>query len=331
MSPHTELCVYYVREPPIASARWFWRWCPRWCMAVKEKLKTALDETRLLILGSQVLFGFQLNSMFLEAFNELSPFARGLNALGLFLMAMVVGFLIAPSMQHRLVEEGNDSDRIHRATTFFATIALVPFALSIGLTFYIVLERHGGALVAGASGVLFFTLAILFWFGIEQLMKGPKDPMITNQSERKTPLHIRIEHMLTEARVLLPGAQAMLGFQFTVMLTKNFDLLPKSLKLVHIAALGLVAMAVILLMTPAAIHRLTFRGQDTESFHRIGSRFVITAAIPLSLGISAEMYVAVPRALDSTSAGLASSLLAITFFAFLWFVQPLMLRSKRIL
>jgi hypothetical protein len=81
-------------------------------------------------------------------------------------------------------------------------------------------------------------------------------------------------------------------------------------------------------MTPAAIHRLTFNGQDTESFHRIGSRFVVSAAVPLGLGISADIYVAVTRALESTAAGLISSMLAVTFFGVLWFVQPLLLRAR---
>jgi hypothetical protein len=39
-----------------------------------------------------------------------------------------------------------------------------------------------------------------------------------------TSLHTKIEQMLTEARVILPGVQALLGFQFVVMLTKAFDL-----------------------------------------------------------------------------------------------------------
>src|SRR6185503_6232327 len=38
------------------------------------------------------------------------------------------------------------------------------------------------------------------------------------------------EHMLTEARVLLPGAQAMLGFQLAVLLTESFTQLPESAK-----------------------------------------------------------------------------------------------------
>lgn len=41
--------------------------------------------------------------------------------------------------------------------------------------------------------------------------------------ESPTPLHAKIEQSLTEARVILPGAQALLGFQLIVMMTRAFD------------------------------------------------------------------------------------------------------------
>jgi hypothetical protein len=297
-------------------------------MALTDKLKIALDETRLLILGSQILFGFQLNGMFQDGFEELSAVARGLNVCGLFLMAGTVGLLVAPSMQHRIVERGYDSRRLYAAATRFAELALLPFAVSLGLTFYLVLERHAGVALAAGGGALFFALAVLFWFGIARMIERPEEPMDDEEDQGKTPLHTRIDQMLVEARLILPGAQAMLGFQFAVMLTKTFDRLPQDAKLVHVAALALVAAAVILLMTPAAIHRLTFRGQDDERFHRIGSRFLIAAAAPLGLGISLDMFVVLVRVTDSPGLGTAGACLTAVLFTVLWFVQPLMLRSR---
>ena len=40
------------------------------------------------------------------------------------------------------------------------------------------------------------------------------------------PLHARIEQMLTETRVILPGAQALLGFQLVIVLSGTFEKLP---------------------------------------------------------------------------------------------------------
>jgi hypothetical protein len=41
-----------------------------------EKLKTALDESRLLILGAQVLFGFLFQAVFQDLFKEVPPVSR---------------------------------------------------------------------------------------------------------------------------------------------------------------------------------------------------------------------------------------------------------------
>src|ERR1700747_1138303 len=91
-----------------------------------KKVKTALDETRLLILGAQVLFGFQFNGVFQDAFAELSPTIRLAHCTGQILMVLSIGLLIAPSMQHRIVEEGEDTARIQQVTSLFAALALVP-------------------------------------------------------------------------------------------------------------------------------------------------------------------------------------------------------------
>ena len=134
--------------------------------------------------------------------------------------------------------------------------------------------------------------------------------------------------MLTEARVLLPGAQALFGFQMAVLLTEAFADLPASSKLLHAVALCCIALAVILLMAPASIHRITFRGENTKSFHRIGSRFVIASAIPLAAGITGDLYVAVTKALDSAAAGAVLAIATSALLVTLWFIRPLMHRKS---
>ena len=75
------------------------------------------------------------------------------------------------------------------------------------------------------------------------------------------------------------------------MLTSGFDRLPDSAKLVHTTALCLVGLNIILMMTPAALHRLSFGGEDSAEFLRLGSAFVIAGPVFLAAGISAEFYV----------------------------------------
>jgi hypothetical protein len=71
---------------------------------------------------------------------------------------------------------------------------------------------------------------------LRQRPKGSDDGGCTN------PTHKKIDQLLTEARVILPGAQALLGFQLAVVLTRAFDLLPAWSKALHALALGLICL-----------------------------------------------------------------------------------------
>jgi hypothetical protein len=135
--------------------------------------------------------------------------------------------------------------------------------------------------------------------------------------------------MLTEARVILPGAQALLGFQLTVTLMHAFEQLPLSSRLLHVAALISVAIAVILLMTPAALHRIAFKGEDTERFLRTGSWFVVSAPVPLAAGIAADLYVATSKASDSAFLGTILAVGIFLILAVLWYGLPLYLRMHQ--
>ena len=77
-------------------------------MKPDRRIKTALDETRLLIMGSQVLFEFVLASVFQNRFETLSRSSQYLVCAALTLMVLSIGCLIAPSMQHRIVSRPVD-------------------------------------------------------------------------------------------------------------------------------------------------------------------------------------------------------------------------------
>ena len=152
--------------------------------------------------------------------------------------------------------------------------------------------------------------------------------MPSSQRQQHTPVSTKIEELLTEARVVLPGAQALLGFQLAVTLTNAFEELPFASKVVHAAALMLVAFAMILLMAPAAFHRIAFAGEDSEDFHRIGSWFVVAATVPLATGIAGDVYVAIGKIAESAGIGIAAALVALGLMVALWYVQPYSLRRR---
>jgi hypothetical protein len=297
-------------------------------MSLSHKVKEGLDETRLLILGAQVLFGFKLTSVFQESFAELSHVTRLVDCAGQFLMALAIGLLIAPSMQHHISEKGHDTLRLQRATGIFAGTALLPFGISLGLSFYIVFDHLYGTTAALVAGSVFLLLALAFWYGLEFTIRiwMPKQSMA--DKETQTPVPAKIDQMLTEARLILPGAQALLGFQLIVTLTRTFEQLPATSRLLHVAALCCVALVVILLMTPAALHRISFRGEDTETFLQMGSWLIIAAPIPLALGIALDLYVAISKASESALLGMTLALIMFAILASLWYGYPLYLRTR---
>jgi hypothetical protein len=291
-----------------------------------RRVKLALDETRLLILGVQVLLGFQFQSFFQDGFAELSSVSQWLCVAGLALLTASVGLLIAPSMQHRLVEHGRSSARLVRSANFFAGFGLVPLAASIGLGSYVVVERHFGFVAGLVIGLALAIAAAFAWFGIEFMIGSKSDQ--GSMEVANTPLATKVEQLLTEARLIIPGAQALLGFQFIAMLTSGFDRLPPSVKAVHALALCLVALNVILLMTPAALHRLSFNGEDSRTFLRMGSALVIAAPGFLAAGIAAETFVVLHKVSENANWAAMAALASFVALTGLWYAIPAWLRTR---
>src|SRR5256714_8090389 len=86
-------------------------------MQLSKKVKTALDETRMLILGAQILLGFELRAAFSDGFEKLPGLSRHLEALALMLMVISVALMLAPGPYHRIAEVGRDNVAFLRVTT----------------------------------------------------------------------------------------------------------------------------------------------------------------------------------------------------------------------
>jgi hypothetical protein len=305
-------------------------------MALSGKVKTALDETRTLILGAQILLGFQFHSVFQERFASLSPAAQFADGIALGAMVMSIGLLIAPSAYHRLADKGETTGRMQGLTGKCAAAALLPFAVALGLDLAITLRLAFQSATAGvAAGAGFALLAAFAWYGVGEMMKRTRGleerRNAAQQGARReiAPLHARIEQMLTEGRVILPGAQALLGFQLVIVLTAAFEKLPESSRILHGLALLAITLSVALLMTPAALHRIVWAGEDTEAVLRVGGPLTVAALVPLALGMSADAYVVFARITGWPAfGGLASGAVLVCLLA-LWFIWPLARRKAR--
>jgi hypothetical protein len=149
---------------------------------LSDKVQTALGETRILILGAQILLGFEFRGAFSEGYDLLPAHARYLDAAALGFMVCAVGLLIAPGPDHRIVERGRDSGQFHGLITVIADLALLPLALALGIDVFITAERvsdEPGGIAAGTAAVL---LALGFWYGFPRLRRrraGQKERSMT--------------------------------------------------------------------------------------------------------------------------------------------------------
>ncbi len=59
-------------------------------------------------------------------------------------MLIALGLLLTPGAYHRIVEEGEDTHKLHRFTTKVMNYALLPFAVALGLDVYASAEKTLG-------------------------------------------------------------------------------------------------------------------------------------------------------------------------------------------
>jgi hypothetical protein len=300
-------------------------------MELERKVKHALDETRILVLGAQVLLGFEFRGSLERGFDELPRGWQHVKLVGLVLLLVTTALLMAPASYHRLVENGQDTRGVHRFTTSVTGIALLPFALALGIEVAIPVYRVAGTWGAVSAAAIAALVALGLWYGLELVVHRPRSGRggEMEDKEEPTPLKDRIDHVLTEARVVLPGAQALLGFQLASTLIDGFTRLPRSSQWVHLASLGCITLATVFLMTPSAYHRLVDLGEDTERFHGFASLMVLLAMIPLAFGIGGDVFVVVRKVLQSTGVAVAVAGISLALFYGLWFGLTGWVRASR--
>src|SRR5437868_4016868 len=103
------------------------------------------------------------------------------------------------------------------------------------------------------------------------------------------PLDKELQHTLEEARTVIPGLQALFGFQLIVPFHPSFKQLEWSLKLTHLGALIALGLAIAFIMTPAAYHRMVLRGKVSRSLIDCASRLIACAMVAFTMAIALNM------------------------------------------
>ena len=134
---------------------------------------------------------------------------------------------------------------------------------------------------------------------------------------------------LDEARKVLPGIQAVFGFQLIAVFSDRFGAMDFSLRILHYASIALVVMAIALIMTPAAYDRIAEPRLVTARFLNTTAVLLTVAMGIFAIALSSELLVITTLILESFNAGVASAACALAVFATLWFYLPWRRRWSR--
>ena len=150
------------------------------------------------------------------------------------------------------------------------------------------------------------------------------------QQEATESLETEIEQVLEEARMVLPGIQALFGFQLIVVFNDRFgQSLGDAGKRLHLAALVLTAIAIGLIMAPAAYHRQAERERVSRYFANYASLLVTLAMAPLSIALAMEVSLVTFLVTGQPALGALIGIALILFLVWLWYMFPAYRKRKR--
>ncbi|HEX8753808.1 MAG TPA: DUF6328 family protein [Solirubrobacterales bacterium] len=128
--------------------------------------------------------------------------------------------------------------------------------------------------------------------------------------------------LLQELRVALPGVQVLFAFLLAVPFQQNFTKITELEKRIYFATLIFTSISAILLISPSAYHRLTFRYQQKQALVLYANRFAIAGLGFLALAMTMAVTL-ITAVLFGTAAAIVICVSALLTFAFFWFALPL--------
>ena len=146
-------------------------------------------------------------------------------------------------------------------------------------------------------------------------------PLDGQDDRERLPLSKAVGYLIDESRMVLPGIQALFGFQLIAVFSERFDQLSQHEQLLHFASITLVVLATGLIMTPAAYHRHQEAREVTQSFITISTRLLLLGMVALAFALALDVYLVGQLILaPGLARNIAWGLLGL--LVFLWFVFP---------
>ena len=129
--------------------------------------------------------------------------------------------------------------------------------------------------------------------------------------------------------MVLPGIQALFGFQTVAVFNQRFIELSPTQRNCHLLALSLVVMAVALLMAPAAYHRIVEPHQVSERTVGLTSGLICASLMPLAVALALDLFVVMSLATHDPAVSVGSAFVCLLVLTGFWFLLPLLARWRQ--
>lgn len=137
-----------------------------------------------------------------------------------------------------------------------------------------------------------------------------------------------MRNIIEEARVILPGVQALFGFQTIAVFNDRFADLPSFAITCHLIGLGMVIIAVAFVMTPAVYYRVVGPAHVSRRMVKRSSLLIRSALAPLACGLALDMFTVIYVATQSLDTSIWGALATLVVLSSLWFAFPWFERDR---
>ena len=148
-----------------------------------------------------------------------------------------------------------------------------------------------------------------------------------SRETRKERVDRELIELLNELRVALPGVQFLFAFLLIVPFQQTRDQLTDFQKDVYFVSLLAAAVATVLLIAPAAQHRVLFRQKDKEQLLQRSNVYAFSGLVVLGLAICTAILLVVDVLFSRTAGWIAATVVAV-LVTIIWLAVPYWRRSQ---
>jgi Family of unknown function (DUF6328) len=146
---------------------------------------------------------------------------------------------------------------------------------------------------------------------------------VKSEKVEQMPLTEAVTHLLEECRMVLPGIQALFGFQLIVVFNPGFQEKLNAIERgLHLTAISLIVIAIAMVMAPAAYHRQRDPQSVSEEFVFVATRLLLFSMFPLMIALGLEFFLIARVITNRLTLSIVLALIVMSIFSTLWFLLP---------